>query len=842
MAAVRFAFPLAGGLHARPASLLRDACRPFAAAVVFRNLRNRRHADAASVLELVASDTVRNDPCLLEASGPQEREAATALRAFVERDLPGADDETPPAAGAAGASWLPPVFAAGSNSLLRGLPLAPGLGRGRVRRLAGRASFPKRFAAGKRDAAQELELFRRAAAEVEAALAESAARASGPAAAIFRAQQAIAADPGFAGRVAGLIAKERLSAGAAIEQAAGHYAGRLRRSSSAYLRERADDVRDIAAQLAGKLYGGGSRSAPADRGPFVLAASSIPAFELPVLKRGGLRGLILGDVGATAHVAILARSLSIPAVSIDPGALARIAEGAEALVDGRRGLAMISPVAALKRYFRLEETAAKEIRRRRGAWRRRPGRTRDGKRIEVAANVGRPEDLAAAWAAGAEGIGLFRSEFLFLSRQEPPGEEEQFAAYARAARSAGGRPVIVRTLDVGGDKPLPYLKLPPEANPFLGRRAVRFYAGHAGLVRCQLRALLRAARCGRLRIMVPMVAAPGEVRLVRDLLREAAAELRRRRVPYARAVDLGIMVETPAAALAVDSLAREADFFSVGSNDLLQYVMAVDRGDPALAGLYDPLHPPFLRLLANAARQARRARRWLGLCGEMAGRADLLPLLVGMGFDELSMAPGLIPETKERLAGLDAAACERLLGRALRCGEAAEVRALLREFAAGDAGAERRQVFAPGLVRLGSPSRSAAEAIRELCAMLELDGRIGDALALEEAAWKREEAYATDLGLGFALPHAKSPAVREAAVAFLRPSRPFRWAAGSRAPVRGVLLIAVPEGGGEEHLRLIAGLSRRLVHEEFRRALLSARSAAAALKVLRSALIQDGPQ
>lgn len=838
MAAFRFAFPLAGGLHARPASLLRDACRPFAAAVFFRNLRSGRRADAASVLELVASDTARGDPCLLEASGPQEREAMAALRDFVERVLPNADDEPSPAGDAAGASWLPPVFSDG-GTLLRGRPLAPGLGRGRILRLGGRASFPKRFAAGVRDAAQELELFRRAVAEVEAALADQAARAAGPIAAIFKAQQAMAADPGFAGRVAGLIAKKRLSSGAAIEQAAGHYAGMLRRSSSAYLRERANDVHDIAAQLAEKLYGAASRPAappPPRRGPFVVAAAALSASELPALKCRGLRGLILGDVGATAHVAILARSLSIPAVSVDPGALARSADGAEAMVDGRRGLAVMAPGAALKRYYRLEQAVAEEIRRRRGAWRRRPGRTRDGKRVGIAANVGRPEELATAWAAGAEGIGLFRSEFLFLGRREPPNEEEQFAAYARAARSGRGRPVIVRTLDVGGDKPLPYLKLPPEANPFLGRRAVRFYPEQADLIRCQLRAMLRAARCGRLKIMVPMVAAPGEVRLVRALLKEAAAELRRRRVPHARAVELGIMVETPAAALAVDSLTREADFFSVGSNDLLQYVMAVDRGDLALAGLYDPLHPAFLRLLAGAARQARRARRWLGLCGEMAGRADLLPLLAGMGFDELSMAPALIPGAKERLAWLDAPACQRLLGRALRCGEAAEVRELLREFAAGDAGSARRQVFAPGLVRLGSASRSAAEAIRELCAMLELDGRVDEATALEEAAWRREEAYATDLGLGFALPHAKSPAVRAAAVAFLRPSRPFRWAAGSGAPVRGVLLIAVPEGGGEEHLRLIAGLSRRLVHEEFRRALLSARSVAAALAALRAGL------
>jgi fructose-specific PTS system IIA-like component len=296
------------------------------------------------------------------------------------------------------------------------------------------------------------------------------------------------------------------------------------------------------------------------------------------------------------------------------------------------------------------------------------------------------------------------------------------------------------------------------------------------------------------------------------------------------------MVETPAAALAIDLLARVADFFSIGSNDLLQYVLAVDRGNAALAGLYDPLHPAFLRLLQHAAQQARRAKRWLGICGEMAGNREYLPLLAALGFDELSMAPAMIPPARERLAELDSGECRALLRRALRCADAGAVAALLGEFNGRDSN-DAPAVVAAQLVRLDSASRTPGEAIKELCDMLELDNRIADASILEETVWKREETYATDLGLGFALPHGKSSTVRTPSVAFLRPAGALRWTGKGRSRVRGVLLIAIPDStSSEEHLRLIARLSRRLMHEDFREALLSARSAAAALRALRQCL------
>ncbi len=626
-----------------------------------------------------------------------------------------------------------------------------------------------------------------------------------------------------------------MPAGLAIRQVVTGLSRDLKGSRSAYLRERTADLDDLAARLLKKLYGPAAAGARETlSAPAVVVASALTPSQFLALDRRRLRGLALADAGATSHTAILARSFAVPAVGGLPASLAEIGAGEELIVDGRRGLLLRRPGPALKRYYRLEERKLRRRERDFARLKTEPARTADGQKLEIAANIGGPAELRSAWRNGAEAVGLFRTEMLFLEREAPPDEDEQFAAYREAARTANGRPVIIRTLDVGGDKHPPYLDLPREDNPFLGSRAVRFYARQAELIRCQLRAILRAARFGALKIMVPMVSSLEEVRLVRRLLAEAAAELKARRVPRREKIELGIMVETPAAAMFLDRLAGEADFFSIGSNDLLQYFLAADRGNAAVADIYDPRHPAFLRLLAGAAAAARAARRWLGLCGEMAGDSDLLPLLVGLGLDELSLAATRIPEVKARLRQLDAAACRELLRQALLCADGAEVGELLREFnGRGPAAA----ATASDLIALDADSRTPSEAIKELCDRLELAGRVADGGALEAAVWQRERTYPTDLGLGFAIPHGKSAQVRTASIAFLRPRRPIAWRGGDAPPVRAVLLIAVPAGGPEqEHLKLIAGLSRRLMHEDFRAALLTAPDKETALEILMSCL------
>jgi fructose-specific PTS system IIA-like component len=331
-----------------------------------------------------------------------------------------------------------------------------------------------------------------------------------------------------------------------------------------------------------------------------------------------------------------------------------------------------------------------------------------------------------------------------------------------------------------------------------------------------------------------MVTALEEVRLVRRLLQEASAELRARKTAHDSNIELGVMVETPAAAFFIGQLAREADFFSIGSNDLLQYFLAVDRGNAKLGKLFNPLHPAFLSLLQQAAGQARSAKRWLGICGEMAGNLDFLPLLVGLGFDELSLAPGFIPQVKTRLRQLNSKDCRSLLQEAVLCASASEVAELLLRF-------NSRSIDAPliagELVALDSACRTRGEAIKELCDLLELGGRVQDSHDLEGIVWQREEVYATDLGFGFAIPHGKSPLVRASSVAFLRPRRPIQWGDTANPPVQAVLLIAVPADGHEqEHLKLIARLSRQLMHEDFRRTLVQAKDTETVLAAIRGCI------
>jgi fructose-specific PTS system IIA-like component len=438
------------------------------------------------------------------------------------------------------------------------------------------------------------------------------------------------------------------------------------------------------------------------------------------------------------------------------------------------------------------------------------GATADGVEITLQANILSAREAGPALQLGAEGIGLFRSEMLFLERSEPPGEEEQYQAYRAALEGAQGRPVVLRLLDVGGDKPLPYLPLPRETNPYLGRRGVRWYGLHPALVRTQLKAAARAARHGDLRLMIPMVTEAEEIRAVRALLEQTTSD----------PLPLGIMVEVPAAALNLAALGREADFFCVGTNDLVQYLFAADRGDAQVARPSHDWHPATLRMLDRIVREAAACGRPLSLCGELAGNPALLPLLVGLGLRTLSMTPSLLAGARRTLGTLDSEACRTLAERALACGTAAEVEALLAE---GASTAPHQALTDPALVVTAAACASKEEALKLLAERMAALGRARDPLALEEALWAREAAYATGIGFGFAVPHCKSPAVAVSSLAVLRLSEPVEWGSLDGLPVDFLLLLATGgEDGGQEHLRIFARLARKLMDPSFRDALRAA--------------------
>ena len=494
---------------------------------------------------------------------------------------------------------------------------------------------------------------------------------------IFQAHLSILKDPELRSEVLRLIQEDRLSAQDAVRGAEATFVELLSQVEDEMFRARIDDIKDLCNRLVSQLDGRGGRGALNLAEPSVIVAADLTPSETAGLDRSLVKAFIIATGSAVSHSSILARSLGIPAVVGAGAALDSIPTGALVIVDGSDGIAIVDPDEAELVAYR-QKLAAFEARRQ--ALRRfidKPTTTRDGLRLELGANIGGIADLTGAEENGAEGVGLFRTEFMYMDRPNLPGEDEQFEVYRHVLSRMAPRPVVIRTLDVGGDKQLDCLPMVPEANPFLGIRAIRLCLANEGLFRTQLRALLRASTAGRLRIMFPMIATIGELRSAKRMLDEERAALRGAGIPVADNLEVGIMIEIPAAAVMADSLAAEVDFFSVGSNDLTQYVMAADRMNPAVAYLHSGPHPAVLRLISMAADAAKRAGIWIGLCGEMAADPLAAPLLVGMGVTELSMGAAAIPAIRALLAGTDSKDARHLYDTARDMESAAEVRRLM---------------------------------------------------------------------------------------------------------------------------------------------------------------------
>lgn len=494
---------------------------------------------------------------------------------------------------------------------------------------------------------------------------------------IFAAHLELAADPMLMENVAEKIA-EGMTAADAVHAASGELAALFAQIDDEYLRARADDVRDVCHRILRQLV-------PSEADPFaaipdgsILAADELAPSDTARIDFSRVRGVVTRCGSATSHLAILARNRNLPAVVGLGDDFDRLDDGTIVVLDGPAGELLIAPDehTAAEYRRRMEEAEARSAAA--DAYASQPVTTRDGRVLAVLANAGSVDEVERAIRSGADGIGLFRSEFLYMQRQDGfPDEQVQTAAYARAAELCGGRPLVIRTLDIGGDKSLPYYRFPEEANPFLGWRAIRVSLELRDMFRTQLRAILRASARGGVRVMFPMIVSLAELRDALALLEECKEELRRQEVPFDDRIPVGVMIETPAAVFMADELAAEVDFFSIGTNDLTQYVLAVDRGNRRIAAMYDTLHPAVVRAMRLTVDAAHRHGCEVGICGEFAGCAAHAELLVGLGFDELSVAPPSVPAVKERIRGLETPQAELTARRAVEAATASEVHELI---------------------------------------------------------------------------------------------------------------------------------------------------------------------
>lgn len=570
-----------------------------------------------------------------------------------------------------------------THDVMEGIVGAPGMAQGRAwmyRRED--LSFDRRVVDDRSAEAERFQEALRASRRELEELADSTARAMGDdAAAIFRAHLAMLEDEALVSGVTETIHNEGLNAESALDAVVEQFGAMFEALDDPYLRERAADVRDVGRRVLRRLLGRQAASLQDVPPETVLVAEDLTPSDTANMNARNVRALAVEKGGATSHTAILARTLGIPALMGLAGLTQAVQTGDLLVVDAsaeRRGRLFINPgpeeMADLEQRLGQERSRRKKLE----GLAELPAETKDGHRVTLAANIGGPADVDAVLQYRGEGVGLFRTEFLFMNASRLPSEEEQYRAYRQVVERLQPNLVVFRTLDVGGDKEIGYLGIPRESNPFLGWRGLRYCLDRPDVFRPQLRAMLRASEGARIAIMFPMVTTLDEITRGKALVAELREELAREGKATGE-VAVGIMVEVPAAATAADILAREADFFSIGTNDLTQYTLAVDRTNEQVSGLYDSMHPAVLRLVADVIRAGRAAGRWVGMCGELAGNPLAAPILLGLGLEEFSMSPPALPGVKEILRSLTVPEAEAAAQEALRQPDAQAVRRLVRE-------------------------------------------------------------------------------------------------------------------------------------------------------------------
>lgn len=506
------------------------------------------------------------------------------------------------------------------------------------------------------DTAAELERFRTARETAKEQLAKlydkALAEAGEDAAMLFEAHQMMLDDLDFVESIEGMIENDRVNAEAAVSDTGVQFAEMFAAMDDSYMQARAADIRDISARVIGILTGEGESGIVSDV-PCIVAADDLAPSETVQLDKALILGFITAGGSANSHTAILARTMGIPAIISAGDALQPEMEGKYAIIDGQTGEAVIEPDDAERERLLKKQAKEKALKELLDQLKGKPNVTKDGRNVMVYCNIGSPADIDAVLQNDGGGIGLFRSEFLYLQGSDYPTEDEQFEAYKTVAERMGGRRVIIRTLDIGADKQADYFHLDKEENPAMGLRAIRICLTRPEVFRTQLRALYRASAYGKIAIMFPMITSVWEVQEIKRICRNIRAELAEEGVPMADKVELGIMIETPAAVMMSAELAREVDFFSAGTNDLTQYTLAIDRQGVGLDRFFDAHHPAVLRMLRMAAENAHKAGIWIGICGELGADAELIETFLSMGIDELSVSPSAVLPLRSAIRSID---------------------------------------------------------------------------------------------------------------------------------------------------------------------------------------------
>ncbi|MCR8644732.1 phosphoenolpyruvate--protein phosphotransferase [Paenibacillus sp. N1-5-1-14] len=497
---------------------------------------------------------------------------------------------------------------------------------------------------------------------------------------IFETHILVLHDEEFVGRIREVIDQDKLNAEAALHDVTVELVEFFESMDNEYMKERAADFRDVSKRVMGLLTGAKQASLNDFEEPVVLIADDLTPSDTAQLDRDRVAGFATNIGGRTSHSAIMARSMEIPAVVGLKNVTSQVNSGDYVILDGLTGEVFVNPTEEQIALYKEKQVKYEEQKAEYKKYLNSATKTADGHQVELVANIGNPGDALGAHRNGAEGIGLFRTEFLYMGRPDFPSEEEQFKAYKEVAETFGGdHPIVIRTLDIGGDKELDYLELPKEMNPFLGYRAIRLCLDEVEMFKTQLRAILRASAFGNVKMMYPMIATVQELRAANKILAEVQAEFDEKGIAYNKDMEVGIMIEIPAAVIVSDQLAKEVDFFSIGTNDLVQYTMAADRMNEKVSHLTQPMNPSVLRLIRMVIDNAHKEGKWVGMCGEMAGNLTAIPVLLGLGLDEFSMSAGSVLPARVLMSKITHEEAKRIAATVLDMETADEIQEYVRQ-------------------------------------------------------------------------------------------------------------------------------------------------------------------
>ncbi|WOB41953.1 phosphoenolpyruvate--protein phosphotransferase [Thermoleptolyngbya oregonensis NK1-22] len=659
------------GLHARPSAVLSTLAKKYKSDI--RLKYGDKSANARSVIGLMGMSVGNGATVQLEASGPDAEAAIAELSEALRTGL--GEEGAKPVAVAASIeqpeiSKPAPRPRSEDPNVVLGVAASPGVAVGYLRRVQQQEIAVSEHGGAPNEERRKLEqAIAKASQDVEALRAKVHGQGDPKKSAIFAAHQEILGDPELMDTAASAIDKGK-SAAYAWKQTYTSQAEMLSKLDNALLAERANDLRDVGDRVL-RILTGVTAEVVTYPEHTILVAEDLTPSDMATLDPTKIAGFCTVAGGATSHVSILARAMDIPSMAGTEPRVLELPEGTPAILDGSKGRLRLNPSTEEMERTQQRIARVKERRQRELATAFEPAITTDGHRIEVVANISNAEEGAKSVKFGGEGVGLLRSELVFMERDSAPDEDEQTVIYSAAARALEGRPLIIRTLDVGGDKPLPYLPIPHEENPFLGERGIRLGFDRPEILRTQFRAILRASEAGKVRIMFPMIARLEEWHMAKQMLEEERQSL------GVAPIEAGIMVEVPSTAVMAEQFAREVDFFSVGTNDLTQYTLAMDRGHPKLAPYADALSPGVLGLIGMAARAANKYGKWCGVCGGVAGDPQAVPILIGLGVKELSVSAPTIPSVKAQIRTLSLADCQRLAEQALAADTAEAVRELV---------------------------------------------------------------------------------------------------------------------------------------------------------------------